>query len=320
MTSTRATTPAWISGVTCKGGPLMVVRVAPVPDLSGPPGSAEDRLRGLLAANRSVVSELALPGVLRRIVEAARAVAGARYAALGVIGADGLLEQFIHSGMDADMVERIGHLPTGRGVLGALIEQPEPIRLHADLRRPAVRRLPAGSPAHARLPRGAGASRGEVFGNLYLADRARRADFSADDEELVVALAASAGVAIENARLYEESRRRQEWLRASAEISRDLLRPGLGDEVLVRIADAVLRLADADVVTLDFPQGDDPDATRATTRRRPPTICRRGRTRRGDGRPRRDGIPLAGPSLAGTAMRERRAGARRRDRAAPSRP
>ena len=96
-------------------------------------------------------------------------------------------------------------------------------------------------------------SRGEVFGNLYLAERVDGADFSSDDEDLVVALAASAGVAIENARLYEESRRRQEWLRASAEISRDLLRPGLGDEVLVRIADAVLRLADADVVTLDFP-------------------------------------------------------------------
>ena len=101
-------------------------------------------------------------------------------------------------------------------------------------------------------------SRGEVFGNLYLAERLDGADFSADDEDLVVALAASAGVAIENARLYEESRRRQEWLRASAEISRDLLRPGLGDEVLVRIADAVLRLADADIVTLDFPVGADP--------------------------------------------------------------
>ena len=131
-----------------------------MPELSDPPGSAEDRLRGLLAASSSVVSELALPGVLRRIVEAARTVAGARYAALGVLGADGLLEQFIHSGMDNDTVERIGHLPTGRGVLGALIEQPRPIRLHAISDDPRSVGFPPEPPTHAGLPRGAGALAG----------------------------------------------------------------------------------------------------------------------------------------------------------------
>ncbi len=270
-------------------------------------GSAEDRLRGLLAANRSVVSELALPAVLRRIVEAARTVAGARYAALGVIGIDGRLEQFIHSGMDAEVVELIGHLPTGRGVLGALIEEPEPIRLHAISDDPRSVGFPAGHPPMQGFLGVPVRSRGEVFGNLYLAERVDGSDFSPDDEDLVVALAASAGVAIENARLYEESRRRQEWLRASAEISRDLLRPGLGEQVLVRIADAVLRLADADVVTLDFPDREtdavlaDADEPLAYAVRLVVGVAR------GVGA---DGLVgtayRSGPSLAGTAMRERR--------------
>lgn len=276
-------------------------------DPSGPPGSAEERLRGLLAANRSVVSELALPGVLRRIVEAARAIAGARYAALGVIGPDGTLEQFIHTGMDDATVERIGQLPTGRGVLGALIEEPAPIRLHAISDDPRSVGFPPGHPPMMGFLGVPVRSRGEVFGNLYLTDRADGSDFSSDDEELVVALAASAGIAIENARLYEESRRRQEWLRASGEITRDLLRPGLGDEVLVRIADAMLRLTDADVVTLDFPEGDHSDADGT----RPPD---NGAARllidvaRGVETDDLLGTAyLAGPSLAGRAMRERRA-------------
>ena len=91
--------------------------------------NAQERLRRLLNANRSIVQELSLPAVLHRIVDTAREVAGARYAALGVIGADGLLEQFLHVGLDEDGVEAIGELPKGRGVLGALIEDPKPIRL-----------------------------------------------------------------------------------------------------------------------------------------------------------------------------------------------
>ena len=291
-----------------QGGTLMVERAAPVPDLSDLPGSAEDRLRGLLAASSSVVSELALPGVLRRIVEAARAVAGARYAALGVLGADGLLEQFIHSGMDNDTVERIGHLPTGRGVLGALIEQPRPIRLHAISDDPRSVGFPPGHPPMQGFLGVPVRSRGEVFGNLYLAERVDGADFSSDDEDLVVALAASAGVAIENARLYEESRRRQEWLRASAEISRDLLRPGLGHEVLVRIADAVLRLADADVVTLDFPADADPAGTDTPVPAPDHPEQLVVEVARGEDTDSIVGtVYPADPSLAGTAMRERRA-------------
>ena len=271
----------------------------------GTPGSAEDRLRGLLAANRSVVSELALPAVLRRIVEAARDVAGARYAALGVIGPDGLLEQFIHAGMDPAVVERIGHLPTGSGVLGALIEHPEPIRLDAISDDPRSAGFPVGHPPMHGFLGVPVRSRGEVFGNLYLAERIDGSDFGPDDEDLVVALAASAGVAIENARLYEESRRRQEWLRASAEITRDLLRPGLGDQVLVRIADAVLRLADADAVTIDFLEETDGAAAAVAPEDAALLVIE---VARGVGADALVGTAYpAGPSLAGTAMRERQA-------------
>lgn len=273
---------------------------------SGPSGSAEDRLRSLLAANRSVVSELTLSAVLRRIVEAARDVAGARFAALGIVGPDGRLEEFIHSGMDEATVARIGQLPTGEGILGALIEHPHPLRLHTigDDARSAG--FPAGHPTMHGFLGVPVRCRGEVFGNLYLAEREDGSDFTADDEDLVVALAASAGVAIENARLYEESRRRQEWLRASAEISRDLLRPGLGSDVLVRIADAMLRLADADVVTLDFPETGTvwtaEDAPRAYAGRLVVEVARGPAAGDLVG----TAYPAAG-SIAGVAMQERRA-------------
>jgi GAF domain-containing protein len=295
------------------GGPLMVETVTP--GSSAGPHSSEDRLRGLLAANRSVVSELALPAVLRRIVEAARAVAGADYAALGVIGADGRLEQFVHSGMDPATVERIGSLPTGIGVLGAVIDDAAPIRLHSIADDPRATGFPPGHPPMRTFLGVPVRSRGQVYGNLYLADRFDGEDFSADDEDLVVALAASAGIAIENARLYEESRRRQEWLRASAEISRDLLRPRLGEVVLVRIADAVLRLADADTVTIDLPVRRPPtDATGSSPTERGADPTRSHEVQlvvevaRGAGAEARVGTSYAASSsLAGRAMRERRA-------------
>ena len=228
--------------------------------------TAQQRLRQLLIANRSIVQELSLPAVLRRIVDTARDLSGAKYAALGVIGGDGSLEQFLHVGLDEDASMAIGatelmchDLPKGRGVLGALIQDPKPIRLTRILDDPRSKGFPDGHPEMTTFLGVPIRSRDAVFGNLYLCDRADGGLFTAEDEELVLSLAATAGIAIENARLYEESRRRQEWLRASGEISRQLLDPEADySETLRHIATSVKRLASADVVTLVRPTDDGP--------------------------------------------------------------
>ena len=136
--------------------------------------AAQGRLRGLLRANAAVVDELSLPMVLRHVVEGARELVHARYGAVGVIGTDGGLEQFIHIGMDDDVVDRIGDLPTGQGILGLLIRHPDLVRL-TDLRtHPAAVGFPDGHPPMTSFLGVPIRVRGQVFGNLYLADSIRR--------------------------------------------------------------------------------------------------------------------------------------------------
>jgi signal transduction histidine kinase len=231
-------------------------RPAVTPGVSAPEADVP-RLRTLLRANRSVVSELSLSGVLQRIVEAAQEVSGARYAALGVIGPDGLHEQFVQIGVDEETVAKIGRLPEGHGVLGALIKDPAPIRVSNLNHDP---RFSGHFPDHhPKMTTFLGVPirfHEEVFGNLYLTDKPA-GDFTAEDEEFVLALAATASIAVENARLYEESRQRQEWLRASGEISRRLLDPEQDrNDVLQRIAESVKRLTDANVVAIVLPAQD----------------------------------------------------------------
>src|SRR5277367_7015204 len=113
-------------------------------DRAGDVLAAQGRLRGLLRANALVAGELSLPVVLRQIVGAARDLLGARYAALGVLGRDGELEQFVHAGMDEELVARIGDLPRGRGILGLLISDPAPIRLAGLSDHPAAAGFPPG--------------------------------------------------------------------------------------------------------------------------------------------------------------------------------
>jgi signal transduction histidine kinase len=223
--------------------------------------TSQQRVRALLAANQSIVADLTLPVVLRRIVEAAATVVQARYAALGVLGPDGSLEQFVHTGMDAETVQAIGHLPQGRGVLGAVIAHPSPIRLAPIAEDPRSSGFPAGHPPMSTFLGVPVRSRDRVFGNLYLTDRLDGRPFTDEDVELVEALASTAGIALENAQLYAESGRRQAWLRASSEISRELLAGTDQDlAVLARITESVRQLAVADVVTLVLPSEDDPDA------------------------------------------------------------
>jgi signal transduction histidine kinase len=216
--------------------------------------AARDRLRGLLRANRLIIGDLALPVVLRRIAEAARDLVQARYTALGVLGPDGGLEQFIHVGVDEDTVARIGHLPEGKGLLGALIDDPHPIRL-ADLADdPRSAGFPDGHPQMRSFLGVPIRIRDEVYGNLYLTERAG-GPFTAEDEELVAALAATAASAIDNARLYAEAGRRQRWLEASTEITRQLL-SSEGEPPLSVIARRLHEMADADLVAVVLPTAD----------------------------------------------------------------
>lgn len=184
---------------------------------------SRERLRALLDAVVGIASDLDLHSTLERIAEAAAALVGARYAALGVIGPDRKLIDFITYGISPEQHAAIGDLPTGRGVLGLLIEDPRPLRVPDITRHPESSGFPPnhppmhsflGTPIHIR---------DQVFGNLYLAEKLGAAEFTEDDEAIVVALAAAAGVAIENARLYEVAHRRERWLAAAAEITTMLL-------------------------------------------------------------------------------------------------
>jgi signal transduction histidine kinase len=220
--------------------------------------AAQGRLRGLLRASQMVTRDLTLPVVLRRIVEAARELVGARYAALGVISPTGGLAEFVHSGMPSEAVERIGHLPQGKGLLGALIDDPRPIRLRRIADDSRSTGFPPGHPPMDSFLGVPIRVRDEVFGNLYLSE-STRGEFSAEDEELTKALAATAAVAVENARLYESAQTRGEWLQAVAAITRQVL-AGDSDSAsrpLRLIAEASLRTADADLVTVVLPAGED---------------------------------------------------------------
>jgi len=215
----------------------------------------QGRLRSLLRANQAIVEQLDLPVVLERIVASAVELVGANYGALGVVAIDGSLEQFINVGMTPDQIIAIGHLPQGHGLLGALIDDPRPIRLGrlSDDDRSAG--FPAGHPPMGAFLGVPVRVRDEVYGNLYLSNEDTRA-FSAEDEQLVVALAATAGVAIENARLFAETKRRQAWSAASAEFTANLLSPENGDATAI-LAGRILELSAADVVWVLLP-GEDP--------------------------------------------------------------
>jgi signal transduction histidine kinase len=192
-------------------------------DRAGAVREAHERLSGLLGAVVAVSSELDLAAVLQRIITTACSLVGARYGALGVLSPEhDQLVQFITHGLDDETRARIGEIPHGHGVLGLLIQDPKALRLHEISEHPkSVGFPPNHPPMHSFL----GVPllvRDEVFGNLYLSDKENGEDFSPADEEVVTALAAAAGVAVENARLYEQSRNREAWLRAAAECTRTL--------------------------------------------------------------------------------------------------
>jgi len=190
---------------------------------------AQEHMRGLLEAVVSVAEDLSLEAVLDRVVTSACRLLKARYGALGVIGEDRALSHFITVGIDDELARRIGPRPTGHGVLGLLISEPAPLRLH-DLRdHPNSYGFPANHPPMKTFLGVPIRVRDVVFGNLYLTEKEDGEDFTPEDEDLAVALAAAAGVAIENARLYEDARRRASWLEACMDVTGKMLG---GDRVL----------------------------------------------------------------------------------------
>ncbi len=216
-----------------------------------------DRELGLLSAAVSVAAGLELGSTLRRIVEAAVELVEASYGALGVLGPDGRIEEFIHVGIEAQAAEQIGELPAGRGILGLIIEHPAPLRLDDLAAHPSAVGFPAGHPGMTSFLGVPLRVRGEVFGNLYLTEKRSGQGFTEDDERTVMALAAAAAVAIENARLYERSRTREQWQEAVADIANAVLADGDEAEALSLIAHHARGLTGADVVLIGLsePQG-----------------------------------------------------------------
>jgi signal transduction histidine kinase len=182
-----------------------------------------DRFDGLVEAMLVVTSGLELDDTLRSIVHSAIDLVDARYGALGVRGAGHDLVEFVHEGIDGPTAERIGHLPEGRGVLGVLLDDPKPIRLEDISTHSHSVGFPSNHPPMRTFLGVPLRIRDEVYGNLYLTDKVGGVPFSDDDEILAQALAAAAGIAIENARLYEQSRARQSWIAATRDIGTELL-------------------------------------------------------------------------------------------------
>ena len=215
--------------------------------------AARDRMHGLLEAVVAIGSGLELEAMLRRIVEAAVDLVDARYGALGVIGEDRRLTEFIPVGLDADEISKIHHWPEGRGVLGLLIKEPHPLRLADIAGHPESSGFPEGHPAMRSFLGVPVRVRDRVFGNLYLAEKRGGGEFTEDDEAVLTALGAAAGVAVENARLYEEARRQERWLRASSELTIALLSGAAPATVLGDLTRQVLELSGGDLVVLALP-------------------------------------------------------------------
>lgn len=215
--------------------------------------AARDGVHSLLEAVVAIGRDLELETVLRRIVEVATGLVDCQYGALGVIGGDGQLAQFIPVGVSEEQIARIVEWPHGRGLLGLLIKEPEALRLPEISEHPESYGFPQGHPPMHNFLGVPIRVRDEVFGNLYLTEKHGGRDFDEQDEIIVSALATAAGIAIENARLYDETRRREIWLNASAEVTQALLSGTQVTEALQLIARRAREMAAADTAVVAVP-------------------------------------------------------------------
>ncbi|CKQ60658.1 histidine kinase response regulator [Mycobacterium tuberculosis] len=208
----------------------------------------------------AITSGLKLDATLRAIVHTAAELVDARYGALGVRGYDHRLVEFVYEGIDEETRHLIGSLPEGRGVLGALIEEPKPIRLDDISRHPASVGFPLHHPPMRTFLGVPVRIRDEVFGNLYLTEKADGQPFSDDDEVLVQALAAAAGIAVDNARLFEESRTREAWIEATRDIGTQMLAGADPAMVFRLIAEEALTLMAGAATLVAVPLDDEAPA------------------------------------------------------------
>jgi signal transduction histidine kinase len=218
----------------------------------------QDRLRALLDAGIAVTSELSLDAVLQRLVETAAGLTGARYAALGVIDRSGqALERFIVTGIDPETQAAIGDLPRGRGILGVLINEAKPLRLKNLSDHPSSAGFPDHHPAMRSFLGVPILLRGVAYGNLYLTEKADGAEFTEEDEELTLLLAAQAAVAVENARLYEAATRWSKQLESLNEVSLAIASETDLSRVFELVASRLRELVGARLVVIALPHGDD---------------------------------------------------------------
>jgi signal transduction histidine kinase len=224
-----------------------------------------DRIRRLLHVGRELIAELDSEAVLQRILDAARGLTGAEFAALGVLDEDrNQLARFLTSGVAAETHAAIGELPRGRGVLGVLISDPRALRLEEVGNHPESYGFP---PGHPRMHSFLGVPitiRNEAWGNLYLAEKTGGVQFDAGDEEAVGVLAEWAGVAIENARLYEQSEQRREQSERTARslrAARDITDAIGGSEDLQQVLELIVKrgraLVEARSVLIMLRDGED---------------------------------------------------------------
>jgi signal transduction histidine kinase len=212
----------------------------------------------LVRAALIISSDLSLPATLQSIVQLAAEVADARYGALGVLGPDGAIQEFVTQGITDEQRHAIGHLPVGRGILGVLIHDARPLRLERIQDHPQSVGFPANHPSMISFLGVPIAIRGRVFGNLYLTEKRGAPEFSEGDEEAVIKLAAQAAVAVENARLFLAAQDGQRRLEAINEINEAILSGVPADDVLRMIAARARELVGSVIASIATPVlGDD---------------------------------------------------------------
>jgi signal transduction histidine kinase len=216
--------------------------------------ATRDRVQQLLQGVLAVSGGLELDQVLSTIIGTATELVDAQYGALGVIDSGGEhLERFVTVGLTQQEIDAIGPYPTGMGLLGQLIRHPVPLRLPDIAEHEASFGFPVNHPPMRTFLGVPIRVRDKIYGNLYLTEKHGGAQFDADDETLLATLAAAAGVAIDNARLYDDEQRRQRWMTATAELTRGLLSGADARDVLAVLVERVRDMADAELVTVSLP-------------------------------------------------------------------